>query len=169
MIAKTDDITGYIQEKLIENNLENRVNVIHLSDHGMNNVTPDNFISLTEFSNGMYDTYGSSPVIQIVPVDPSECTWILNMNEIYQMFQFKGKRDEIFVNLTKAAEKNGHFKIYNKHNLPARWHANNAKRLGPILAVADIGYGFKDLLQFAQISEQTHHIKGIEHLFLLFS
>lgn len=77
MIREVDEITGYIQEKLIENNLENRVNVIHLSDHGMNNVTPDNFISLTEFSNGMFDIYGTSPVIQVVPVDSSECRKIL--------------------------------------------------------------------------------------------
>lgn len=73
MIIKVDKITEYIQNKLIETKLENRINVIYLSDHGMNNVPTNNYISLTEFSNGLYDTYGSSPTIQIVPVDSSEC------------------------------------------------------------------------------------------------
>lgn len=80
MIAKVDNITGYIQKKLIENHLEDRVNVIHLSDHGMNNVAVDNFISLHDLSNGTFDTYGSSPVIQIVPVNSSECLKKLNSN-----------------------------------------------------------------------------------------
>lgn len=57
--------------------------------------------------------------------------------------------DEIFANLTKAANENGHFKVYNQKNMPQRWHANNQIRLGPIIAVADIGYGFQDLFNWA--------------------
>lgn len=68
MISKLDNLTKYIQQKLIDFKLDKRVNVIHLSDHGMNSVTPPNFIDLTKYlTNGTYEMYGSSPVLQIVP------------------------------------------------------------------------------------------------------
>lgn len=57
--------------------------------------------------------------------------------------------DEIFASLTKASEENGHFKVYNQKNMPERWHVNNQVRFGPIVAVADIGYGFQDLMNWA--------------------
>lgn len=58
---------------MIENKLQNRVNVIYLSDHGMVGVSPPNFIDITEFlANDTYDIYGSSPVLQIVPKDRSK-------------------------------------------------------------------------------------------------
>lgn len=68
-----DNITKYIQDKLIEYRLEKRVNVVHLSDHGMNSVSPPNFIDLTTFlMNGTYEFYGSSPVLQVVPTEKSK-------------------------------------------------------------------------------------------------
>lgn len=72
MIVKADKLTGYIQKKLIEYKLQNRVNVIHLSDHGMASVTPKNFINLKSFlAEESYEMFGSSPVLQIVPTDSS--------------------------------------------------------------------------------------------------
>lgn len=61
--------------------------------------------------------------------------------------------DEIYANLTRAAEKNGNFKVYNHENLLERWHANNPRRMGPILAVADEGYAFQDLWDEAKLHE----------------
>lgn len=68
------------------------------------------------------------------------------------------KTDEIFANLTKAANENGHFKVYNHKNMPDRWHANNQIRLGPIIAVADVGYGFQDLWDWAKDYEKKYKI-----------
>lgn len=70
---KVDTLTRTIQEKLIENNLGNRVNVIYLSDHGMKGVSLTNAINLTEFvAEDSCIMYGSSPVLQIVPNIPSQ-------------------------------------------------------------------------------------------------
>lgn len=80
VVEKVDNITRYIQEKLVENNLQNRLNVIHLSDHGMSSVTPPNFINLEDFvTNGSCKMFGSSPVLQIVPMDSSESK---NLNDL---------------------------------------------------------------------------------------
>lgn len=69
-VAKLDDLTKYIQEQLIAHNLDKRINVIHLSDHGMNSVSPPNFIDLRKFTTKKaFKWYGSSPILQIVPKD----------------------------------------------------------------------------------------------------
>lgn len=69
-VARLDDAAGYIQKRLVELGLDKRVNVIHLSDHGMNSVTPPNFINLKGMVNENDCTlYGTSPVLQIIPKD----------------------------------------------------------------------------------------------------
>lgn len=71
-VSKLDDLTKYIQQKLVVNKLDQRVNVIHLSDHGMSTIIPANFINLTDFvRNETISFYGTSPVLQVVPKDNS--------------------------------------------------------------------------------------------------
>lgn len=60
--------------------------------------------------------------------------------------------------MTKAAKKNGHFKIYNEKNMPTRWHVNNTRRLGPLLAVADMDYAFHDMIKAAESYEKKFNI-----------
>ncbi|XP_031625464.1 ectonucleotide pyrophosphatase/phosphodiesterase family member 5-like isoform X2 [Contarinia nasturtii] len=139
-VASVDRVTQYIEETLMANNLQNRVNVIFLSDHGMVGVPISNIIDLTLFlATDICKMYGTSPVLQIVPNDPSD-------------------ESEIFTNLTRAAEQNGHFNVYNQYDLPARWNANNARRMGPILAVAEVGYAFQDLLIDFKIYEKNLNV-----------
>lgn len=69
-VARLDDAAGYIQKRLVDLGLDKRVNVIHLSDHGMNSVTPPNFINLKAMVDEKSATiYGTSPVLQIIPND----------------------------------------------------------------------------------------------------
>lgn len=125
----------------------------------MNTVVPPDFIDLRKFVvNGTCEMYGTSPVIQVVPNDGDskhvfEITWAY-INSDSKL----GKEDEVFTRLTKAAKENGHFKIYNEKNIPARWHANNTMRLGPIIAVADIGYGFQDLWDYAEYFKKKYGV-----------
>lgn len=70
MVKKVDDLTKYIEAKLVSENLRHRINVIYVSDHGMDSVSSPNFINLTSYlQNGTYQCYGSSPVMQIIPQD----------------------------------------------------------------------------------------------------
>lgn len=73
----------------------------------------------------------------------------------------------MFTKLTEAAKQNGHFKVYNNQNIPLRWHANNMRRLGPIFAVADIGYAFQDQMDAAKAYEKKFNIKSrqIKHFY----
>lgn len=72
LVAKLDEAVGYVQKRLMETGLDKRVNVIYLSDHGMNSVKPPNFINLNDFLTADCCTmYGTSPILQIVPKDLS--------------------------------------------------------------------------------------------------
>lgn len=51
----------------------------------------------------------------------------------------------MFATLSKAAELNGHFKVYNAENIPTNWRIKTKRRTGPILAVADLKYAFADM------------------------
>lgn len=69
IVEKLDNLTKYIHEKLAAQKLIDRVNVVHVSDHGMSSVASPNFIDFTKWlENGTYEVYGSSPVLQVVPI-----------------------------------------------------------------------------------------------------
>lgn len=166
MVAKLDNLTQYIQQQLIAHNLDQRINVIHLSDHGMSSVVPPNFIDLRKFTTaGAFKWYGSSPILQIVPTNQSEFIFlfyfsfgILNSIFLLQYIHFQDQIDDIFTNLTKAAKENGHFKVYNSENIPERWHINNTRRMGPLLAVADTNYAFHDMIAQAEYYEKQFNV-----------
>lgn len=79
---------------------------------------------------------------------------------------FSALQQEIFNNLTKAAEANGHFKVYDQKNLPPQWHMQNKRRMGPILAVSDLKYAFHDMIATAKLYEKDFNIPSKSLLFL---
>ncbi|CAH1405731.1 unnamed protein product [Nezara viridula] len=129
-IKKTDNITKYIMDYLKKNDLQD-VNVVFLSDHGMEGITLKQIIDLTKFVGNKTDMYGASPVLQIYP-KPGE-----SVRRIYKL-------------LHSAAKKNKHFKVYLKRNIPKHFHIKNCRRTAPIIAVADPPYGFQDYYKSIQ-------------------
>lgn len=66
------------QDKIKEHNLENTVNVIHLSDHGLTAVTPLEFVNVTQYlTQGTYITEGASPCMQIIAKEGTNCYFSL--------------------------------------------------------------------------------------------
>ncbi|XP_058443625.1 bis(5'-adenosyl)-triphosphatase enpp4-like [Malaya genurostris] len=141
LIVKLNDLTRYLYEKIAEFGMVERVNVLHLSDHGMDSVMPKNFINLTGFAPAdvKYDVYGSTPVLQIVP-------------------KVKQQTADLYRALWNASIRNGNFDVYTLENLPPRWHFNNSQRTGPITAVAKLGYGFDDMWGLANFYRKTFNV-----------
>lgn len=73
-------------------------------------------------------------------------------------FRFTALQADIFTNLTRAAKENGHFKVYDRQNLPPQWHIHNDRRMGPILAVSDVDYAFHDMIATAKEYEKIYNI-----------
>lgn len=141
LVVKLNDLTRYIHDKIREFGLAERVNVLHLSDHGMDSLMPKNFINLTGFVPGdmKFDVYGSTPVLQVVP-------------------KVKQQTADLYRALRNASERNGNFDVYTLENLPARWHFNNSQRTGPITAVAKLGYGFDDMWETVEYYRKAFNV-----------
>ncbi|XP_044256523.1 ectonucleotide pyrophosphatase/phosphodiesterase family member 5-like isoform X2 [Tribolium madens] len=125
LITKLDNITLYLHQQIEKNNLGGKVTIVHLSDHGMLDVKPPNFINVTQYLTP--DTYiyaGSTPILQFHPK--------------------KGFESEIYEKLKNASLLN-HFSVFKKEEFLPRWHYDNP-RSPPILVLADVGYGLDDLI-----------------------
>lgn len=140
LVSKLNGATEYLHEQIHKNNMQDRINVIHLSDHGMDELQLKNVIDLRKIiGSKKVNFYGSTPILQIVPSKMSET------EEIYQMLKLE-------------SEKQGTFKVYKNEDLPKRWKFNNKVRVGPITAVADLNYGFHDMFASADWYESYYHI-----------
>lgn len=139
LVDKLNNVTRHIHQMIYSHNLQDRVNVIHMSDHGMDNLELRNVIDLTKIVSEKVQYYGSTPVLQIVPE---------NLTEI----------DKIYNKLKAEAEKSGKFKVYINTTLPDRWHFHNKIRTGPITVVADLGFGFQDMFKAAEWYKTAYNI-----------
>lgn len=52
--------------------------------------------------------------------------------------------------------------MFQKKELLDRWHFKNNNRTPPIFALADVGYGFQDLLDNANYYMKEHKIRGLQ-------
>lgn len=176
MVKKVDELTEYIENKLVAANLRNRMNVIYVSDHGMQSVSSPNFINLTSFlEHGTYEMYGSSPIMQVVPQDGMiGWTTVKPSKNVCILCNVTGKYDVTLDKLKKAAAENGHFNAFSNDELPKRWHVQNAERMGPITVVADDKYAFQDMYDSAIYYEKTYNISSKpsrvnrQHIFVSF-
>ncbi|XP_071090692.1 glycerophosphocholine cholinephosphodiesterase ENPP6-like [Haliotis cracherodii] len=118
-VAYMDEILGYLVQKLRDNDLENEVNVIVTSDHGM--VEVDNVNKVVDISDyvdmtkvARVPSYG--PVMQILPVE--------------------GQDDAIIQSLTGVE----HITAYKKEDLPERLHFQDNRRIMPVVIIAEEGW-----------------------------
>uniref|UniRef100_A0A182RCF5 Ectonucleotide pyrophosphatase/phosphodiesterase n=1 Tax=Anopheles funestus TaxID=62324 RepID=A0A182RCF5_ANOFN len=142
LVVKLNDLTRQLHARIAEQRLQERVNVVHLSDHGMEVLMPKNFINLTSLvaDDLRYDTYGTTPVLQIVP-------------------KVEQDRSELYRQLKRAADADGRFDVYMQENLPTRWRYNNSRRTGPITAVAQLGYGFDDMWKTVEYYRKKYRVE----------
>lgn len=117
-IERADDLVGYLMEKLEENRLTQKTNILIVSDHGMADVTRDRIVVLDE----MIDPEN----VDMIEYSPSV---MMNVRD--------GKLDEVY-NALKANEE--HFKVYKKEDIPKRFHLKDHHRVPELLMVADVGY-----------------------------
>lgn len=137
-LKELDDILNYLCDSIDEKKLSDFVNVILVSDHGMQTVRPSRIIDFTSIVNtSLYMTPSTSPVLHIYPIE--------------------GFEDEVYKQLNTAAG-NYSFKVYRKHELPYRWHYGNNRRTPPMIAVADDGYVFQDFYATLDYYKKTFNI-----------
>lgn len=139
LVERLDKATEYLHQKIYEYELEKRVNVIHVSDHGMASLQLKNVIDLRKIVDKKVKYYGSTPILQVVPDVASE-------------------RELIYKKLLNSSETLKNFKVFLNDDLPERWHYNNKDRVGPITVLADLNYGFHDMYESAKWYEKVYNI-----------
>jgi len=114
-IQGLDQILGYFLDKLEQLEIADEVNIIVVSDHGMQEISSTKTIKLSNYikSKWLAGANGGNPVYNI---------WAKN-----------GFKDSIANALANVP----HLNLYTKDNVPARLHYMTHERCGDFVAVAD--------------------------------
>ena len=117
-IRDMDRLLARLLNGLKARGIENRLNLIVLSDHGMASATRDRVIYLDDYLDlNKINVVDWNPVLAVRPRE-------MSADEIYQ----------------KLAKAHPHLQIYRKNEIPERWHYRAHRRIAPIIGVADEGW-----------------------------
>ncbi len=117
-IRYADDLIGYLAEQLRAKGLAGNTNLMVVSDHGMAEVTREKVVVLDDFID--------PDDLQIIEYGPA---MMANVKE--------GKMEEVY---SALKEKEDHYRVYKKEEIPERYHLKNHHRVPELLMVADLGY-----------------------------
>ncbi len=117
-ISDVDTAIGRLVDGLASRGLLDRTNLIVVSDHGMTTIAPDRVIFLDDY----------------VPIEPSEITDLAPATAIDPGPE---RTELIYLGLVNA---HPHLRVYQRQDIPARFHFRNNPRIAPLLALADDGW-----------------------------
>lgn len=121
-VLEADRLLGLLMEGIAKRSLD--INVILVSDHGMNEITPEkeNYITYDELQEGLdrpaYNFVSNGAHAHFYVKDPAQT------QTIYE--HLKSRED--------------HFTTYLRKEFPKHWHYNNEVRTGDIIITLDKGH-----------------------------
>lgn len=116
-IAKVDAAIGRLQDGLRQRGIDNRINIILVSDHGMAATSPERVIFLDDYADlSRAHVPARGPLFTIWPA--------------------KGEAATVLAQLRRVP----HLRLYRGENVPTRWHYSGNDRIAPIIALADEGW-----------------------------
>ncbi len=119
-VGKVDSAIDKLYEGLKKRKVENQVNLVIVSDHGMAEVPQQQAVILDEM------------------FDPNLAEQIFWVSEIVQIFPKPGQESKIYNSIRSKLPV--HAKIYRKSEIPARFNYRSNKRIAPILVLPDEGW-----------------------------
>ncbi|ODM96495.1 Ectonucleotide pyrophosphatase/phosphodiesterase family member 5 [Orchesella cincta] len=124
-IRKADNRTAHLVNKLKEADIFEKINLIMLSDHGMQEVTSQTIVNISQLiDNSLVEAqYGGTPILQLVPKE--------------------GKEEELYTKLSTHSKTNN-FTIWKKEQMEYRLRYSKSRRIQDYIVVADPGYAFDD-------------------------
>ena len=119
-IKKVDRDIGRLVSGLTKRQLYNSINLIIVSDHGMACVDPGHIIILDDY----FDEQNAEVII-----------WDQQLTGI---FPIAGKEDELYLQLKNSNP--ARISIWQKKDIPERFHYRENRRIPPIVCLADEGW-----------------------------
>lgn len=126
-VKRMDGLIGILRNRIEKAGMENQVDIIITSDHGMAQLSPDSVIFLDDYIN-LED-------VTLVQTSPKA-----------DIIAAPGKDSLIYDQLLNA---HPHLKVYKKGEEPGRWHYRRHHRITPLTAIADIGWSIMTRREFA--------------------
>ncbi len=120
-ITKVDAAIGRLLDGLRQRGIEERVNIIVVSDHGMKATPPNQVIFI--------DDYIDLRRVRVV-----------TRAQFFTLWPAKGETDAVFTQLRKVP----HARVYRREKVPERWHYTGNARIAPIMLLADEGWTITD-------------------------
>lgn len=117
-VLNVDRYLEQLYKGLKARKIDEKVNVIITSDHGMASYDPRNVIFLDDY------------------LSDSLAEKILWTSEFIQIFPKEGKADEIFAKINNIEK----LSCWHKKDIPARFNYQNSPRIAPIICLADEGW-----------------------------
>lgn len=117
-IARVDSAVGALVAGFAARGLEDRVNLIVVSDHGMTATSPDRQIFLDDY------------------IDTTDVT-VVDWAAVTAIIPKPGREQDVYQALH---DRHPQLAVYRKAEIPARWHYQNHPRITPIIAVAAEGW-----------------------------
>lgn len=124
MIRTIDDRVGYLIDELKQADIYDSLDIIIVSDHGMETVYNSTIMDTTDFSDrSLFTNYGSSPNYQLKVHNPDD------IQKVYDDFS--------------AAALTRNFSVYIKEEM-TKYNYSLSRRIQDIILVADPGFAFED-------------------------
>ena len=120
-VSSVDAAIGRLLNGLRQRGIEERVNIIVVSDHGMAPTPPKQAIFI--------DDYIDLRRVRVV-----------TRGQLFTLWPARGEMDAIFTQLRKVP----HARVYRREKVPARWHYSGNARIAPIMLLADEGWTITD-------------------------
>ncbi len=125
-IKEVDNRIADLRKGISSLGLDERVNLVIVSDHGMSETSKDRMIYLDDYID--FDE---------VFIPRFEGKAGASLGAFVNIYLEKNNLDEIY---NKLKDKNPHMRVYKFKDIPKKWYLDNYDRMGDIFIVADAGW-----------------------------
>ncbi|KAI9095955.1 alkaline-phosphatase-like protein [Phlyctochytrium arcticum] len=137
-LTVVDGALAYLVGEIARRGMEQDVNVVVVSDHGMADGSPQRLLALDKL------------------IDISKVKIIDNLPMIYVYPNSDADTDPNYATLEAASkDPNWHFKVWKREAAPSQFHYSDNMRIGPIVLLPDVGW------MFITNSSIPEHVPGI--------
>ncbi|XP_054638769.1 ectonucleotide pyrophosphatase/phosphodiesterase family member 7 isoform X2 [Dunckerocampus dactyliophorus] len=133
IVRQIDRTIGYLTEAISRHGMNDSLNVIITSDHGMTTVK----------KRPLVDEIILNKYVNLLKVASFE---ILDYGGFGILTPRPGKEQEVFEALSKAPN----LTVYRKDDMPESFHLARSRRLPPIVIVADLGFNLNSIHRLCQ-------------------
>ncbi|XP_071153575.1 glycerophosphocholine cholinephosphodiesterase ENPP6-like [Mytilus edulis] len=120
IIRQTDEAIKQMLDMLVQEGLEDKVNIVIFSDHGMTEISESRTIDISDH------------------IGYADVEAVRDKGAVCSIWPREGKVEKVYSNLRQMNNK--HITVYKKENLPERWRYKNSQLVAPIIVVAELGW-----------------------------